>query len=873
MALGMKELVLFFKADTKKAEKDVNNLSKGLSGVGKSGKVASGGLKMMGNGFKFVGGALKAAGIGLFVSLLASLTGMFSQNQKSADTFGRIMIKLKPIFDTLGDVIGFVAGILEGLIDMFNSAISWLGSLIGVTNDAGDSMSNMAGEVVSLRNEVKLMNAELALTQLEYQREAELQRQLRDDTSRSIAERIEANEELGRVLAEQGEAERHMAEEALRLAEMELRLDRDNIDLQVGVIEAKTKLAEIDERLTSQRSEQLTNLNSLEQERAAQQKERAEKVANELEAERKAYEDIRKEMTKNVQVEKEDLSLKGQLESAAQAYADAQEHLNNLKSTDTKGNQASIQASKELIAQKKKENEQLMEDIKRMQDEDAARLEFDEAHGQQKNIILGIYDELYSGLGKSQKDFFDRIKVREKIENSENLKQLKRYTGELLQADDNLREALRYQRSEYYDEDMHVWIDPEQGERDIDLIRSFNSDVSDYYNSISDQTTHQFDGAIASNQALIEEALLLMEQNETNIDNHNLAIENKSTAHQLKLDEAEAEFKETQKKLKEQAQAVVNEFRKSEDQKEIDAIEKKYNEIIDLTEEDSQDRIELIKERDALILEITERDENALLDVIKKNQEELANLNKSAEQLEIDSINAKYQVMLDKAIELGVSEVEIERMKQEEIKRVQDEYILLSEETQAEANRKKVDDAMSTINSLVQIAGSGATKEIGQLEKKLNKGLITEDEFNKKKNKIEKQQRKKEKKAALLQIAIDTGRQISSAYTAALAAAAASGPAAPVLTPGLVLQMLAIVFAGVAQAKGALGEAGGGGGGSVGGDGGGSKDGGADETGQIPQITFGTGDSEQAPVQAYVVETDISNAQALQSELDLQSSL
>jgi hypothetical protein len=804
---------------------------------------------------------------------------MFSQNQKTADTFGRIMLKLKPIFDVLGDVIGFVAGILEGLIDMFNSAISWLGSLIGITNDAGDSMANMAGEVVSLRNEVKLMNAELALTQLEYQREAELQRQLRDDTSRSIAERIEANEELGRILAEQGEEERHMAEEALRLAEMELRLDRDNIDLQVGVIEAKTKLAEIDERLTSQRSEQLTNLNSLEQERAAQQKERAEKVAQELEAERKAYEDIRKEMTKNVQVEKEDLSLKGQLESAANAYAKAQEHLNDLKAVDTTGNEASIKASQKLIDQKKKENEQLMEDIKRMQEEDNARMEFEEAHEGQKATVLEIYDELYAGLSDRQKEFQDRIGTRRKIEDAESLKQLENATQDLLFLDDDIRYALRDQARKHFDEDEHLRlggtiIDPEEGEKDIEVLRSFADDIQGYYNTIREQTEHQFDGAIESNQAAIDEALLLMEQNQANIDKNNQEIESKQGTHESNLLQAELEFEETMRILKEQAAIVVAEFRKTDQEKEIDAVKKKYNDIIDQTLEGTEEREQLIKDRDAKILEITTRDENALLDVIKKNQEELANLNKSAEQLEIEAVNAKYQVMLDKAIELGVSEVEIEKMKQEELKRIQDEYIELSEQTQAEANRKKVDDAMSTINSLVSIAGSGAKKEVTELEKKLNKGLITEDEFNKKKNKIEKQQRKKEKKAALLQIAIDTGRQISSAYTAALAAAAAAGPAAPVLTPGLVLQMLAIVFAGVAQAKGALGEAGGGGGGSMGGDGGGgSKGGGADETGEVPQITFGTGDSEQAPVQAYVVETDISNAQALQSELDLQSSL
>ena len=47
-----------------------------------------------------------------------------------------------------------------------------------------------------------------------------------------------------------------------------------------------------------------------------------------------------------------------------------------------------------------------------------------------------------------------------------------------------------------------------------------------------------------------------------------------------------------------------------------------------------------------------------------------------------------------------------------------------------------------------------------------------------------------------------------------------------------------------------------------------------DMGGDVPSLpTFGDAGSDTPPVQAFVVETDISNAQALQSELDLQSTL
>jgi len=50
--------------------------------------------------------------------------------------------------------------------------------------------------------------------------------------------------------------------------------------------------------------------------------------------------------------------------------------------------------------------------------------------------------------------------------------------------------------------------------------------------------------------------------------------------------------------------------------------------------------------------------------------------------------------------------------------------------------------------------------------------------------------------------------------------------------------------------------------------------GGGDMGGDVPALpTIGDVGFDAPPVQAYVIETDISNAQALQSELDLQSTL
>ena len=54
--------------------------------------------------------------------------------------------------------------------------------------------------VTALRNQVKIAEATQRGLILEYQREAELQRQIRDDVTKSIEDRAKANEKLGKIL-------------------------------------------------------------------------------------------------------------------------------------------------------------------------------------------------------------------------------------------------------------------------------------------------------------------------------------------------------------------------------------------------------------------------------------------------------------------------------------------------------------------------------------------------------------------------------------------------------------------------------------------------------------------------------------------------
>ena len=562
--IGKQFIDLFFRVETKEAQKDIDNVGDGLDNIGKKGRIASGGLKLIGNGFKFIGGAIKAAGIGLLVGLLAQLTGVFQSNQKVADTFGRIMLKLKPIFDVIGDVLAFVVGLLETLIDLFSGAINFIGNLIGVTDGYASSTADLADEIVRLRNEQKLMNAELELTKLQYQREAELQRQIRDDTSKTMEERIEANEQLGKILQEQFEEEREMALVGLDLAQKELELEQDNIDLQVAVIEAKTRLAEIDERITGQRSEQLVNLTSLEQERADKQKEHSERIQKELEEEEKAFDDLIKKIKQHVEIVEEELSLTEKLKEAEENFIAAKEELTKLRD-----NEAAI--IKKQLENNNKFTKEGLEEAKKLHE-----------------------------------------KHKQDLENA---------AIELAEMFDETNESVSY-------------IDAMNLSQDYDYFLELTEESFEAYQDYEKNLTRETEENAALRKKLRQE-------------------EEKT---KLKIAEAEIAFTEARDNLLKTNLDAVTEFMKTEQQKEVDAVTKKYDDIIARTIEGSDNEIKLTEEKRIAIQEINDRYDEEARQKTRNFLQMQFDLVKTINQKEIDLEEKKEQVkqqILQKAI--GIS--------------------------------------------------------------------------------------------------------------------------------------------------------------------------------------------------------------------------
>jgi len=308
--------------------KDVNKESdklgkqgtKNIKAVGTSADTSSGFFDKLKISTKGFGLALKATGIGLIVAALVKMKEALGKNQAVMDAVNVVMetinitlqkfinniVKaftnpqetIKKFGETIQSyVVDYVKGAIES-IGLFGKAISkvfkgefseageiakegvktlWNTNPIVKANkavmdynksmkDAVIENNKSAKSLVKLRKEVKLAEAEQRLLQMTYQKDAEVQRQVRDDISLTMDERIAANEKLGQILEEQFQEEQKVAEKKLELAELELEKNKENVDLQVAVTNAKTEMADLDERITGQRSEQLINLIALQNE-------------------------------------------------------------------------------------------------------------------------------------------------------------------------------------------------------------------------------------------------------------------------------------------------------------------------------------------------------------------------------------------------------------------------------------------------------------------------------------------------------------------------------------------------------------------------------------------------------------------------------
>lgn len=134
---------------------------------------------------------------------------------------------------------------------------------------AGTEAVNTAIKITALRNEVVQLEADQKLLNFQYLKEQESQRQIRDDVTKTLAVRIEANEKLAESLENQLADEKRILDKKLELAQLESDSDTENVEKKAEVTNALSELADLEERINGFRSEQLTNRTGLELEQKA----------------------------------------------------------------------------------------------------------------------------------------------------------------------------------------------------------------------------------------------------------------------------------------------------------------------------------------------------------------------------------------------------------------------------------------------------------------------------------------------------------------------------------------------------------------------------------------------------------------------------
>jgi len=250
--------------------------------------------------------------------------GIFSDPKQAIVDFGNsIKANLTERFNSFLDTLGYLASAVKkvfsndfagALEDVKNAGKESLDVLTGVDNtfdksvetvtnatkaivDYTKSTIDSASAIVDLNRKAEVGIAQNRIILEQKDREAEKLRQIRDDESKTIDERIEANNKLAAVLDEQ---ERLMLANAdAVIAAAQAQFDKNaNDENQIALLEARAEREGILAQIEGFRSEQLMNVNSLEREKKdledenfEKKKEQAEELLRLKEEERQGIKD------------------------------------------------------------------------------------------------------------------------------------------------------------------------------------------------------------------------------------------------------------------------------------------------------------------------------------------------------------------------------------------------------------------------------------------------------------------------------------------------------------------------------------------------------------------------------------------------------
>ena len=165
---------------------------------------------------------------------------------------------------------GEVAKAARSYIENFSEAITEIGGIgTTVVEELGKvsvaSALETAKTNTALKKSAEIATAQSRILLEQYDRQAELQRQIRDDETKSISERQAANNELNNILDKQEEEMTKNAKLVKAAAQAQFDLTGKTEDY-VAVLEAEAEIQAVAATVTGFRSEQQVNKNALDKE-------------------------------------------------------------------------------------------------------------------------------------------------------------------------------------------------------------------------------------------------------------------------------------------------------------------------------------------------------------------------------------------------------------------------------------------------------------------------------------------------------------------------------------------------------------------------------------------------------------------------------
>jgi hypothetical protein len=173
--------------------------------------------------------------------------------------------KFSKAFDTIKEAGKQVVDVYTGVDDSFDKVKETIITTVASIKDYVSATTEQATALVESEKAANRAQAEFDKLNATYLKQAEELRQVRDDTTKTFAERIKANEDLNEVIKKQQALQREQIQTQIDYAQQQYDINGSE-ENWIALQQQKTALLSLEETITGQLSEQKTNSVALAQE-------------------------------------------------------------------------------------------------------------------------------------------------------------------------------------------------------------------------------------------------------------------------------------------------------------------------------------------------------------------------------------------------------------------------------------------------------------------------------------------------------------------------------------------------------------------------------------------------------------------------------